>query len=154
MELAPIDPAAPCASVVDMLETKASKKNVTLHFDVDDSVRAVGDARACDHVLLNLVDNAIKFTPEGGNVWVRFEGTAGNRARFEVADDGPGIAAAHRERLFERFYRIDPGRSRDMGGTGLGLAIVKHLGEAMGGEVGMEPRAGGGSIFFLELPAA
>ena len=69
--------------------------------------------------------------------------------RIEVRDDGPGIADKHRERVFERFYRADPSRSREAGGTGLGLSIVKHLVESMGGEVGVEPNAPRGSIFWL-----
>ena len=72
--------------------------------------------------------------------------------RIEVADDGPGIAPHHRDRIFERFYRVDTGRSRDEGGTGLGLAIVKHLALAMHGEVGVEAATPRGSIFWVTLP--
>jgi two-component system phosphate regulon sensor histidine kinase PhoR len=73
---------------------------------------------------------------------------------FEIADDGPGIDAAHLPRLFERFYRVDTGRSRALGGTGLGLAIVKHLAEALGGEVSVESALGRGSSFRVDLPAS
>jgi two-component system, OmpR family, phosphate regulon sensor histidine kinase PhoR len=72
--------------------------------------------------------------------------------RLEVRDDGTGIAPRHRERIFERFYRVDPGRSRDMGGTGLGLSIVKHLAESMGGSVGVDGNEPRGSVFWVELP--
>jgi two-component system phosphate regulon sensor histidine kinase PhoR len=74
--------------------------------------------------------------------------------RIEIADDGTGIAAHHRERIFERFYRVDPGRSRDVGGTGLGLSIVKHLVESMGGTVGVDGNDPTGSVFWIELPRA
>ena len=75
-----------------------------------------------------------------------------DRVRIEVADDGPGIAPVHRDRIFERFYRVDPGRSRDQGGTGLGLSIVKHLAESMGGSVGVDGNRPTGSVFWCLLP--
>ena len=78
----------------------------------------------------------------------------GAKVRIEVSDDGPGVPMSHRARLFERFYRVDPGRSRAQGGTGLGLAIVKHLVTSMGGEVGMESSQPGGALFWFELPCA
>ena len=74
--------------------------------------------------------------------------------QIEIRDDGPGIAAKHRQRVFERFYRADPGRSREAGGTGLGLSIVKHLVESMDGEVGVDANLPSGSIFWLRLPRA
>jgi two-component system phosphate regulon sensor histidine kinase PhoR len=74
--------------------------------------------------------------------------------RIEVRDDGPGIPEAHHERIFERFYRVDPGRSQDMGGTGLGLSIVKHLVEGMDGSIGMTSADPNGCVFWVELPAA
>ena len=80
--------------------------------------------------------------------------TREDRVRIEVQDDGPGVPPEHRARLFERFYRVDPGRSKEMGGTGLGLAIVKHLVGAMNGEVGMEPAEPSGSVFWVDLPKA
>jgi signal transduction histidine kinase len=86
-------------------------------------------------------------------VWVEAR-EVGDAVRIEVRDDGPGISDKHRERVFERFYRADPSRSREAGGTGLGLSIVKHLVESMGGEVGVEPNAPRGSIFWLRLPRA
>ena len=107
-------------------------------------------------MLVNLLENARKYTPEKGTIQLRTapDGTDPDFLRIEVADDGPGIAAHHRARLFERFYRVDPGRARDVGGTGLGLAIVKHLAEAMNGEVGMTPNVPQGSVFWIRLPRA
>src|SRR5690349_6279570 len=107
------------------------------------TVRA--DAKALDQILVNLIDNAVKYSGEG-HVWVEAR-DIGDAIRIEVRDDGPGIADRHRERVFERFYRADSGRSRDAGGTGLGLAIVKHLVESMNGAVGVEPNTPRGSIF-------
>jgi two-component system phosphate regulon sensor histidine kinase PhoR len=102
-------------------------------------------------MLTNLIENAIKFNREGGSVVVKFEEDE-DQSRILVEDTGEGIPAQHLERLFERFYRVDRARSRDMGGTGLGLAIVKHLARAHGGEVGVESRVGEGTIFSIELP--
>lgn len=124
---------------------------VSLELEEGLSVRA--DAGALEQVLINLLDNAAKYTPPRGHLWLRAK-RAGDRVRIEIADDGPGIAEQHRARLFERFYRVDPGRSREMGGTGLGLSIVKHLIHAMEGEVGMEPNDPKGAVFFVELQAA
>jgi two-component system, OmpR family, phosphate regulon sensor histidine kinase PhoR len=135
------------ASVADT----AAKKKIELAIDAGPGVRTVCDGRALEQVLVNLIDNAIKYTPAGGHVWVAVTSADGS-IRIEVQDDGPGISPAHRERIFERFYRVDPGRSRDMGGTGLGLSIVRHLMTAMDGEVGVEPRAPSGSIFWVRLP--
>jgi len=101
-------------------------------------------------VLVNLIDNAIKYTPAGGHVWIEAR-PSGERVRVEIRDDGPGIAARNRERVFERFYRVDPGRSRELGGTGLGLSIVKHLVESMDGQVGVEPNQPRGTTFWVEL---
>ncbi len=103
--------------------------------------------------LVNLIDNAIKYTPDGGTVEVAAEAVNGH-VQLTVADDGPGIPEAHRQRIFERFYRLDKGRSRALGGTGLGLSIVKHAVESESGQVWVEGSATGGSRFVIILPAA
>jgi two-component system phosphate regulon sensor histidine kinase PhoR len=95
----------------------------------------------------------VKYAGHGGTVAVR-AARAANSVRLEVVDDGPGIEPQVRERVFERFYRVDPGRSREMGGTGLGLSIVKHLAEAMDGSVGLESVVPYGSLFWVTLPIA
>jgi two-component system phosphate regulon sensor histidine kinase PhoR len=103
-------------------------------------------------VLENLVENALKYTGAGGHVSISARGEGGDVV-FEVADDGPGIAAPHLPRVFERFYRVDKARSRELGGTGLGLSIVKHLAESLGGTVSVASEPGRGSRFTVRLPA-
>jgi two-component system phosphate regulon sensor histidine kinase PhoR len=104
-------------------------------------------------VVTNLLDNAIKYAGEGAHVTVS-AARAGERMEIAVADDGVGISPAHLGRLFERFYRVDAGRSRELGGTGLGLSIVKHLVELMGGTVDVESEPGKGARFTLRVAAA
>ncbi len=152
LEVAAIDLDALVADVIGGLMTKASQRSVTLSFERSDPpVHAIGSERGLDQVMVNLVDNAIKYTPEGTTVDVRVR-DEGDRARIEVHNPGPGIPPEHQARIFERFYRVDEGRSRAVGGTGLGLAIVKHLMAKMGGEVGVESSPGDGVTFWVSLP--
>ena len=104
-------------------------------------------------MLINLVDNAIKYSGTGRRVLVTSE-LRDKDVLISVKDNGPGIDEDHLPRLFERFYRVDAGRSRALGGTGLGLSIVKHLAEAMGGQAGVESEKGRGSRFFFTLAPA
>jgi len=135
------------------IEPQATKRNVNVDVAIPDDLVVRADPKALDQILVNLIDNGVKYTRADGNVWV--EARPGDtEVRIEVRDDGPGIAAKHRERVFERFYRADSSRSREAGGTGLGLSIVKHLVESMNGEVGVEPNTPTGSIFWLRLPRA
>ena len=138
--------------VCGALESRAATKKQLLHIEVDTLAIAVVDAQAVEQVLTNLVTNAIKYSPEGTNIIIRAVNTPElDQITMEIEDDGQGISAKHQKRLFERFYRVDKGRSRDEGGTGLGLAIVKHLVDAMGGEVGMRDATPKGSIFWVRL---
>jgi two-component system, OmpR family, phosphate regulon sensor histidine kinase PhoR len=114
---------------------------------------ALADERGVEQVLINLMDNAVKFTPPNGSVTV-FARSGAAGIVISVRDTGVGIEQKHLARVFERFYRVDKGRSRDMGGTGLGLSIVKHLATAMHGDVRVESSPGKGSTFFVELPFA
>jgi two-component system phosphate regulon sensor histidine kinase PhoR len=114
---------------------------------------AWADRRAVEQILSNLLDNACKYTEPGGRIEVRVT-EAGGQLRLEVEDDGIGIPPEDLPRVFERFYRVDKARSRDLGGTGLGLAIVKHLAQAQGGEVSVRSRPGGGTTFTVVLPRA
>jgi two-component system, OmpR family, phosphate regulon sensor histidine kinase PhoR len=136
--------------VLALFRERAEKKGVRLVSELADSIAIQGDARALEHVLSNLVDNAVKYCPSGTRVVVRATGS-GDRVSLVVADDGPGIPAEHLPRIFERFYRVDAGRSRELGGTGLGLSIVKHMVEAMRGAVSVESTVGKGSTFTVTL---
>jgi two-component system phosphate regulon sensor histidine kinase PhoR len=138
---------------VDTMQRSAKSRNLALHVDIDPQLAAYADSQALDQVLVNLLDNAIKYSFEGGNIHVSatlYEG----QLRIAVSDDGPGIPERHRARIFERFYRVDTGRSRALGGTGLGLSIVKHLVVLMQGTLGVEPVQPHGSTFWVALPPA
>ena len=135
------------------LAARASERGVKLVNEVGREVFVRADARRLEQMLTNLVDNALKYTREGGEVRVSHE-REGARDRVHVSDTGEGIAPEHLPRIFERFYRVDRARSRDLGGTGLGLAIVKHLARAHGGEATARSEFGRGSTFTIELPAA
>ncbi len=117
------------------------------------SVAAQADQEALDTILDNLVDNAVKYTPAGGCVAVRWS-IADEQVCVEISDTGVGIPEGEQPRLFERFYRVDKARARELGGTGLGLSIVKHLVQAMGGEVGVRSAVGRGTTFIIRLPLA
>ena len=138
--------------IVDVLRPLANRRgqDIVLSLDPPDG-RVLADSQALEQTLMNLLDNAIKYAPHGGNIRIS-SFSQGNRIRISVQDNGPGISEKHRPFLFRRFYRIDSGRSRDIGGTGLGLSIVKMLVESMGGDVGMEPAEKTGSIFWVALP--
>ena len=113
--------------------------------------RVRADREGLREILDNLLDNAIKYTPEGGNVSVNWRSN-GSMAQIAVRDSGIGIRPEDQERIFERFYRVDKARSRELGGTGLGLSIVKHLAHSMNGTVAVESEVGKGSVFTVELP--
>lgn len=130
---------------------KAGARGVTLVNGVSPGASIFADPRRLEQMLLNLVDNAIKFNRAGGTVTVGHE-EGRERDLVTVNDTGEGIPPDHLPRIFERFYRVDRARSREMGGTGLGLAIVKHLSRAHGGEVSVTSAVGQGSTFTIELP--
>jgi two-component system phosphate regulon sensor histidine kinase PhoR len=136
--------------VVDLVRMAAQQKEIGLQVVVDEQMTIWADAEVLRRILINFLDNAIKYIPNGSQVQVRTSQQQG-QWRLEVMDNGPGIAPQHRDRVFERFYRVDSGRSRKMGGTGLGLSIVKHLAEKMGETVGMEALVPQGSVFWLSL---
>ena len=138
-------------AVMGTLQVKADDKRIELSKTVAPELRVSAERAAVEQILTNLVENAIKYTPSGGRVHVQAE-LKGAKIRIIVADTGPGIPSEHHARLFERFYRVDDARSRDLGGTGLGLAIVKHLSLANGGDVSVESEVGRGSRFIVSLP--
>jgi two-component system phosphate regulon sensor histidine kinase PhoR len=150
LRAAPVDLHALVHDIYASLATQAEPQNITLRNDVAPDTLVYADARRLEQMLTNLVDNAIKFTRPNNTVTVSHE--SGDRDRILVADNGDGIPAQHLERLFERFYRVDRARSREMGGTGLGLAIVKHLALLHGGEITVQSELGKGSTFTIHLP--
>jgi two-component system phosphate regulon sensor histidine kinase PhoR len=153
LELAEVPIAEVIEQAMTAIEPQAAQRHVTVTVAIPDALAVRADPKALDHIFVNLIDNGVKYGRPDGNVWVEAR-DAGDDVRIEIRDDGPGIADKHRARVFERFYRADPGRSREAGGTGLGLSIVKHLVESMGGDVGVEPNLPQGSIFWLRLPRA
>jgi two-component system phosphate regulon sensor histidine kinase PhoR len=153
MEVRSVAVDAALGRAAEAVAEPARRKGQSIEVARADGLVVAADPEALDQVLLNLLDNAVKYTPAGGRIRLDARRVDG-RVRAEVTDDGPGIELRHQERVFERFYRVDPGRSRDMGGTGLGLSIVKHLVEAMGGQVGFEAVEPHGSRFWLTLPEA
>ncbi len=138
--------------IFDSLSAKADEREVLLSHEIDPEARVYADHGRLEQMLTNLIDNAIKFNRASGAVEVNLK-QAPDRSVISVADTGEGIMAEHLGRIFERFYRLDRGRTREVGGTGLGLAIVKHLARLHGGEVSVESDLGSGTTFHIELSA-
>ncbi|MCB9763220.1 MAG: histidine kinase [Alphaproteobacteria bacterium] len=143
----------PLEEVIDRHLDAALSKDVTLELDVAPDLAGTINPEAFGHIIGNLVDNGIKYVEPGGKVRVRALREAG-AVVVEVDDNGPGIDARHHSRIFERFYRVDAGRSRAVGGTGLGLAIVKHLCRATHAQISVRSVLGRGTTFRVELPPA
>jgi heavy metal sensor kinase len=138
--------------VATHLSVLAEDKRQHIDLRNDDGLAPIrADRAVLREALINLLDNAIKYSPEGAHIGVRLYGTDG-RATVEISDQGPGIPPEHQARIFERFYRIDKARSRDMGGAGLGLAIAKWAIDVHGGSIQVECAPGGGSTFRVVLP--
>jgi two-component system phosphate regulon sensor histidine kinase PhoR len=139
-------------SVVSDLQAKANNKAIEVSVDVPDDLLIAADRDAMYQILVNLVDNAIRYTRPGGSVTISAASDE-TGVSMSVTDTGIGIPEDEQTRIFERFYRVDRGRSRESGGTGLGLSIVKHLVEAHGGKIAVESGPGEGSTFIVMLPA-
>jgi heavy metal sensor kinase len=139
--------------VIDQLRVLADEKQQELMLRAPTRVRAMGDAALIRQALMNLIHNAIKYTPNCGTITVEVNGMGG-LAMIEVRDTGPGIPHAHRDRIFDRFYRVDPSRSREEGGVGLGLAIARWAIEANDGHVELASDVTDGSLFRVILPPA
>lgn len=133
-----------------MLSEKAAAKNMQIYTKVDGDVTVPGDPGRLKQVLVNLINNAIVYSPEGGDIHIRLKGQEENVV-MEVSDTGIGISKKEIPRIFERFYRVDRARSRNSGGTGLGLAIVKHLAEAHHAKLSVDSRPGKGTTFRIEF---
>ena len=133
--------------------TKASARGVTLENRVPEALVVRADTDRLRQIFSNLVDNAVKYGRTGGKVTATGRILSDGRVELGIVDDGPGISAEAKARIFERFYRADKARSREQGGTGLGLAIVKHVVQAHGAEVRVESEPGAGAGFFITFPA-
>jgi two-component system phosphate regulon sensor histidine kinase PhoR len=138
---------------LELVTPIARDKDLSVSMQVAPELFVVANQGMLRQALINLLDNAIKYTPSGGRVWIEGKPSPdGRRALISVCDTGPGIPSQHLERLFERFYRVDKARSRAVGGTGLGLSIVRHIVERHGGKVWAESTLGRGSKFTISLP--
>jgi two-component system phosphate regulon sensor histidine kinase PhoR len=134
------------------VESEAQLRNIQVHSGGLPDEYVVGQRLRLEQALVNLLDNAVKFNRPGGEVWIEAGRTGDGNVRISVRDNGIGIPSDDLPRIFERFYRVDKARSREVGGTGLGLSIVKHAIEAMGGSVAVESELGKGSKFTVVLP--
>ena len=151
LTLQPLRPVS--ESVVDLMALRVGETGAYIDNRIAPDIQLRLNARLFEQALLNLVENALRYSPRGSTVVLRTRQEP-SQIIVEVRDNGPGIAAEHLPRLFERFYRVDPARSRSLGGTGLGLAIVKHVALAHGGTVSVQSQPGQGSCFCLCLPLA
>lgn len=139
--------------VIDFVKEPAEKKKISIsRNEIPSSLALEADRNYLEQVLTNLLDNAIKYTPEGGRVTISAIEKDRGEIQFSIEDNGIGIPKEDIPRIFERFYRVDKGRSQELGGTGLGLSIVKHLVQAHGGRVWVESQLGKGSTFYFTLP--
>lgn len=138
-------------AVASELEHGEKARGLRISTDVPANLQVLANANSLRQILSNLLDNAIKYSPEGGAITLSAE-ASGAFAVIRIADHGVGIAPEDHARIFERFYRVDRARSREIGGTGLGLSIVKHLAESLGGSVEVDSSIGRGSVFSVRLP--
>jgi len=138
-------------AAVQICDINAVKKGVKIDVSIDKNCMARINSLLLEEALTNLIDNAVKYSPENSNISVECRKGKDNYT-LSVQDQGNGIAAEHLPRIFERFYRVDKARSRKLGGTGLGLAIVKHIAQVHGGSVSVQSEVGKGSIFKIILP--
>src|SRR5262249_33759681 len=142
LRLAQVDIVPIVRAVVSRREGDTLRKQQQIHVELAaEHLRVMGEQEALTQILDNLVDNAIKYTPQSGELWIRTRANE-NHVFIEVEDTGIGIPESDLDRVFERFYRVDKGRSRQVGGTGLGLSIVKHLVGAMHGKVEVRSAVG------------
>jgi len=139
------------SSTLSHLRLLGEEKQQSLELEPGSATPVTFDPKILRLALVNLIHNAIKYTPAGGKVRLRVEASSNGDAVVEVKDNGPGIPVEHRERVFERFYRMDSGRASDTGGAGLGLAIARWAVEANGGRIELESGTPSGSIFRIVL---
>lgn len=140
-------------SAVELASPKAQEKQINVTLDCDKDIKLKMNSALLEQAILNLVDNAIKYSDSGNEVRIKAQ-QEGEEITIMVHDNGCGIDKRHLERIFERFYVVDKGRSRKLGGTGLGLAIVKHIAQVHGGSVSVQSKVGSGSTFTIHLSAS
>jgi heavy metal sensor kinase len=150
---APVDVGELTRGVVELFRALAEEKGQRISVAVECPHTVTGDASTLRHALINLVDNAVKYTPRGGSIAVAVRANQAGDVLVEVADTGPGIAPEHHAQVFERFYRVDEDRSRITGGAGLGLAIARWAADLNGGTVELDSTPGAGSTFRLRVPS-
>ena len=163
LRLEPVDPEAVVLTCLERIAPVAERRGVIVRMlpppALDADVRVLADESRLAQALLNLAHNAVKYSHHDGEVRVGWQ-LAGERVRFVVEDDGIGVPDVHKDRIFERFYKVDRSRTRDPGlpglggSSGLGLSIVRHIAEAHGGTVGFSSEEGTGSAFWIEIPRA
>lgn len=153
-EMAELSAIGVVGEAVGRIASAAEHAGIDVRVDVDPALRLVGDRRQLVSAVFNLLDNAVKYSPDDAEVLVQARSEGGGRLSLAVTDNGIGIPRRDLDRVFERFYRVDRARSRGTGGTGLGLAIVRHVASNHRGEVTVESTEGVGSTFTLSLPVA
>jgi heavy metal sensor kinase len=149
----PLDVGQLAREVASSLGILAEERSQTVSLHIEDGIVAPFDRLVLREALTNVLDNAIKYGPAGSSIAIRVE-RAGDRVLIAVADQGPGVPPEHRDRIFDRFFRVDQSRTRNGGGTGLGLAIAKWAVEIHGGQIAVDGQPGGGSEFRIHLPLA
>src|SRR5699024_1706668 len=147
----PLDITRLVSDAIDRVRTEASSRDIAIHSRQPEPLSVYGDYDQLMTAIRNLIDNAVTYSPDGSNVWVEVTKHE-DVVHIAVRDQGPGIADEERERIFERFYRVDSAHSRATGGTGLGLSIVKHTVSNHGGEILVDSAVGEGSTFLIRLP--
>jgi len=150
--LSPVDISSFMSDTIAILEVSAKRKHINVNLQSPQELYMEGDEDRLRQIFVNLLSNAIAYTPEGGSVDVSISLTEQEQVRIEIADTGIGIPEKDVPRIFERFYRVDKARSRGSGGTGLGLSIVKHLVEMHKGVIAVQSEVGKGTTFTLEFP--
>jgi signal transduction histidine kinase len=149
-----VDVAVLATAVTEQIEPVAQARDLDLQCIVHQSVTVTGDSGWLERLLLNLLDNAMKYTPPGGSIRVEVSREHDDQARLEVRDTGHGIPADAIAHIFERFYRVDPARSSSVEGAGLGLSLAKWIVERHQGRIDVQSEPGKGSTFTVWLPAS
>jgi heavy metal sensor kinase len=148
-----VDLGTVVTDAIGQISPAAADKSISVTVHPDSNIRLIADQDLLLQLMLNLLDNSVKYTPSGGAIDVTWR-AAGNQAEVEVSDTGPGISAEHLPHIFDRFYRVDQARTRTAGGAGLGLSICRWIAEAHGGSISAESTPGRGSTFTVKLPRA